>query len=578
MSPVAGAKGGTFIRFRTGTTGASAKHVAYITRERAVLDREQGILFYRLPEHIRAARDYDELRQTLIGYAETREDVEIARHRSRGEPRTHYRVTLSFERDVPSEKALGMTAEWLQREFPKARGFAAVHRDTGQTHVHVWIDARQVDGKKVQLSRSQHRNLDLFWNRIYSREMGRDAREHEWKKEQTREAKRDGWKRERRPEYPERVRSNARELAPRWERREIGAQAAREWAAHPDGTFLERVRAVAGPDLKEARSWEELERRLERHGLRIEAKGAGMVLTDGRQHTKASSVDREASRGKLERRFGMGLAEHRARQRDTEGLSPTGREVVRDLHSLDRRGWLKADLARETQRLDAARARVREQGWAVERAEKASSAFDRALAGAYRDAEQVRRAYYNLARGKGPEYASEEMRNHPERFGRLRETEQRRLWGLARTSDATQARERARNAAELGREAATAIAAAPTPEARARAELAVRRTELRTQGISERLEQTLDNTRTRARIGLAMQQLLPRAVNDLHRLITAPHRQLTVELQRTVGQMAPEHVRELVEWARAPHRQLPASAARAFQVLLYDRGVERGSQ
>lgn len=87
--------------------------------------------------------------------------------------------------------------------------------------------------------------------------MGRDTREQERKKEQTREAKRDGWEREQRPEYPERVRSNARELAPRWERREIGEYAAREWAAHPDGTFLERVRATAGRDLKEARSWEE---------------------------------------------------------------------------------------------------------------------------------------------------------------------------------------------------------------------------------------------------------------------------------------------------------------------------------
>lgn len=578
MSPAAATQGGTFIRFRTGTTGASAKHVAYITRERAVLEREQGILLYHLPEHVRTARDYDEFRQTLIAHADVREDSEIARHRSRGEPRTHYRVTASFERDMPTEKAFGMTEEWLERAFPKARGFAAIHRDTEQTHVHVWIDARQIDGRKIQLSRQQHRSLDLSWNQIYSREMGRDPQEHERKKEQTRAAKRDGWQREHKPEIPERVRRNPQELTRHWERREIGAQAAQEWGEHPDGTFLERVRAIAGNDLKEARSWEELDQRLQRHGLRIEAKGAGMVLTDGRQHVKASSVDREASRGKLERRFEMSLTEYRARQRDVEGLSPNAQEVVRDLHTLDRRRWLKGDLAGEGERVEAARARLAEQRWARERADRASRAFGAALDEIYQEPVKARAGFEERVRRQGPDRAAEQMRERPEQFGRLREVEQRRLFGLARTYDPSQARDRARNAAELGREAAVAASAAPTMAELTRAEQALRRAELRAKEIGERLEQIRDNTRTRARIGLAMHQLLPREVNDLHRVLTAPHRQLTTELQRAAGKMAPEHMRELLQWARAPHRQLPASAARAFKGLLHDRAMERGSQ
>ena len=31
-------RGGSFLRFRTGTTGASGRHVAYITREHAAAD------------------------------------------------------------------------------------------------------------------------------------------------------------------------------------------------------------------------------------------------------------------------------------------------------------------------------------------------------------------------------------------------------------------------------------------------------------------------------------------------------------------------------------------------------------
>ena len=363
MSSASGTRGGTFIRFRSGTVGASAQHVGYITRERAVVDREQGIILHNMPAEVAAARGYDELRENLAAHAGVREELEIAGHKARGEPRTHYRVTLGFERDVSSDKALGMAREWLEREFPMARGFATVHRDTDQMHVHVWIEARQVDGKKVQLSRRQHRGLDSTWNQIYSREMGRDPREHEVKKEQTREAKRQGWQRQQRPEYPPRTRRGAQEMAPRWEGREVAAQAGREEREGAAGTFLEQVRAAAGRDFREARSWEELERRLERHGLRVEARGAGIVVTDGRRHVKASSVDREASRPKLEKRFGMSLTERGAQRREYEGVSPSVREVVGDLHGLDRRRWLKEDLARATRDLEAARARVADHQW-----------------------------------------------------------------------------------------------------------------------------------------------------------------------------------------------------------------------
>jgi hypothetical protein len=110
-----------------------------------------------------------------------------------------------------------------------------------------------------------------------------------------------------------------------------------------------------------------------------------------------------------------------------------------------------------------------------------------------------------------------------------------------------------------------------------RAELAVRRAEGSVKELTDRLEQTRDNTRTRIRIGLAMRTLAPREVEDLHRAITSPHRQLTVELGRAAQKLAPAYVHELVHWARAPHRALPARATRAFRGLLNDRKIERGS-
>jgi hypothetical protein len=570
------ARGGAFIRFRAGTVGASARHVGYITRDRAVLEEEHGILLYNLPERTGAGRDYAELRDNLVAHASVREKLEIDRHQARGEPRTHYRVLVSFERNVTSEKALGMVQEWLDREFPKARGFAAVHRDTEQVHVHVWLDARQTDGRKIHLDRQRHRNLDSTWNHIYSREMGRDPREHELKKEQTREAKRRGWEQHQKPEYPPRTRKAAAELEPRWDRREIGVQASQPGGERAGASFLEQVRAVAGRDLREARTWDDLDRRLERHGLRVEAKGAGMVLTDGREHVKASSVDRDASRAKLERRFGVKLASHQAQRRDGVPGSPRVREVVQDLHALNRTRWLRADHGRAARELAELRARRDQLQWQAERVVAASRALDRALAQVYHAPAEARRAYNDLVRAKGADHAVQELRERPERFGALKAVEQRRLWGLVRTEDSGPARERARDAAELGGALVVTRAAAPHRPALAHLDAAVRRGEARVNEISGKIKRSSDGTRERVRIGLTMNKLLPREVNDLHRWITAPHRQVTVELQRAVARMAPDQVRELAQWLTAPHRQFTSKAVSAFKNLMQDRSMERG--
>jgi hypothetical protein len=303
-----------------------------------------------------------------------------------------------------------------------------------------------------------------------------------------------------------------------------------------------------------------------------------MVLTDGRHSLKASSVDREASRSKLEKRFGVRLAEHRASERERAALSPIALEIADDLKTLDRRGWLKADLARESERLEAARARLSEQRWARERAERAGAAFEKALEQSFREPAKARAAFEQRAREHGAARAAAEMRGNPEGFGELREAEQRRLLGLVRTVDRSHARDTARNAAELGRAAAVAVSEAPDAAGLMRAEQAVRLAERRVQEITDRLEQTRDNTRTRIRIGLAVRALTPHEVEDLHRAITAPHRQLTAELGRAAQKLAPAYVRELVHWARAPHLALPASATRAFRGLLSDRTMERGSE
>jgi hypothetical protein len=557
--------------------GASAAHLSYITRERAVLDREDGVLAYNLPESVTQARDYQELRVNLAAHAAVREQREVDLHRKggwAGEARTHYRVRASFERDVSSERALAMVKEWLDKELPNARALAVVHRDTEHTHVHIWVDARQNDTRKIQLPRDRYRAMDSTWNQLYSRELGRDPLEHERKKAETREAKR-SWARGERPAYPPRVRSTPGELATKWERREVGVQAAAEPQERPE-TFLECVRTQAGQDFKDAASWAELERRLERHGFRVEPKGQGIVVTDGRQEVKASAVDRVLSRKQLESRFGETFAEHRAKTREPDRIAPAVQEVVRDLRELERRQWTREDQARTAQAAAGARARADALRFAAERAERTGERFQLALKEVYREPVGAQIAFTETARTLGPDRAAELMRDQPERFGALRTVEQRRLFGIVRTQDDAPARARAGDAAELGREATHAAAAAPSTRDLARVAWAARSAEIRARAANRALQ--VDTTPARARVATAMQRLLPREVEELRRWVAEPQVQVARRLQQVGERMVPEQVRELATWARAPHRQLPARAVQAFRALTQDRALERRSE
>lgn len=77
--------------------------------------------------------------------------------------------------------------------------------------------------------------------------------------------------------------------------------------------FAELVRDVARDAMREAKSWDELSAALRKEGLRAQAKGRGLIVTDGHEYAKSSSIDRALSRGKLETKFGETLQQYRDR-------------------------------------------------------------------------------------------------------------------------------------------------------------------------------------------------------------------------------------------------------------------------
>ena len=181
-----GGRGGTFCQFTIGSgkLGESAKHLRYIANPQAVRDGQEGVWLKEFPLALTEA-SYPILVQHLCQYARWLEQEDIIGHKGRGEARTHYQAILSFEAPVEVQQAKSMLALWMQDAFPKTQAAGFIHRNTAHLHIHVWIAARQTDGRKINLSARAFRQIDEQWNRIYSQAMNRDEREHLLKKGQT---------------------------------------------------------------------------------------------------------------------------------------------------------------------------------------------------------------------------------------------------------------------------------------------------------------------------------------------------------------------------------------------------------
>ena len=187
--PQTGGRGGTFCQFTIGSRepGASARFLRYIASPQAVRDGKEGVWLKEFPPllvEVPYAIMVQHLCQTARWQEQRERIAQWGGSETRG-LRTHYQVIVSFESLVPTVQTKQMLSAWMQEVFPKAQAAAFVHRNTAHLHLHVWIAARQTDGRKINLSARAFRQLDESWNRIYSRAMNRDEREHLLKKGQT---------------------------------------------------------------------------------------------------------------------------------------------------------------------------------------------------------------------------------------------------------------------------------------------------------------------------------------------------------------------------------------------------------
>ena len=238
--------------------------------------------------------------ESRVAWAETRGTISIDPRGAWGEMEADvadsgsrvekpvYHVIISFDpEDQPTDAELRGAVDRTLRDLglEDHQALAVRHSDTDHDHVHIMVNRVGADGRAWSTS-----------NDAYKLRASVEAQE--------------------------------RELGVRWTGRnaELVAQAERaaETAAASRPArqkgFAAEVRAAAGADVRDATSWRDLDRRLAAHGLRIEPRGQGAVVTDGAREAKLSSVSRTASRGRLESRFGP-LRDHARQGRDGSGAS-----------------------------------------------------------------------------------------------------------------------------------------------------------------------------------------------------------------------------------------------------------------
>lgn len=91
--------------------------------------------------------------------------------------------------------------------------------------------------------------------------------------------------------------------------------------------FDHQVKGLIHKDVLEAESWKDLSARLAPHGLWTEKRGRGLVITDGENIVKGSSIDRKASLKGFEER--LGAYEHIGRVEAKEQAKTDGRDEQR---------------------------------------------------------------------------------------------------------------------------------------------------------------------------------------------------------------------------------------------------------
>lgn len=141
---------------------ASMKNVNYILRDDACLKFET----INLPDI--------ESKIDARSYAATREIEEaLMPKRGTGTARNHHRMMVTMPEETDPEKAMQLAKSFVEKEFPNTKQIIAIHKSENGIglHAHMWIDARKLNGKKLDLG-TKYTKLDKLYSEKYDQIYG----------------------------------------------------------------------------------------------------------------------------------------------------------------------------------------------------------------------------------------------------------------------------------------------------------------------------------------------------------------------------------------------------------------------
>jgi hypothetical protein len=172
-------------------------------------------------------------------------------------------------------KSLGLTEH---------QALLVAHHDTAHEHVHLMVN--RVHPERLMVWKPNHDYPKI------ERPLRQMEREWGLREVPGRHHQLDG------QERPRRSRGSTQ-----GERRQADRTGTEPWA--------ERVRSQVRGDFKKAKSWADLEHRLQEKGLHLRRRGQGLVVTDNTRLVKVSRIHRNGSYRRLGKQFGMSFEEWR---------------------------------------------------------------------------------------------------------------------------------------------------------------------------------------------------------------------------------------------------------------------------
>ena len=199
-----------------------------------------------------------------------------------GKPVIHISVSWAPEERPTEEQMRQVAGQVLERmELGNHQAVIVAHRDADHPHLHIAANQVSEDGTKLWDAWKSKSRLEAVMREL--------EREHGFHAVPGRLAP-----------VPGRERPG-RALLTRSEHLEALRKGSTASPAEQ-----RRVREQIRRQFRQSHSWAELEDSLATMGgLRLERRGRGLVVTDGERKIKASRIDRQGSKGKLEERFGQ---------------------------------------------------------------------------------------------------------------------------------------------------------------------------------------------------------------------------------------------------------------------------------